>query len=91
MSHHNFPNYDGNESPASTLVVLVLWIVTLLISVVNNAIHNTIHEPVTGITWLDISINILSKLAPAISTLLIYIINRKEINKFVKNIFKKKS
>lgn len=67
----------------NTVYGITLWICSILLSVVNATI------PYDN-SWLDITLEILSKLSPLISTFFIYIINKKEIDAFFKEKVKRK-
>lgn len=66
----------------NTVYGVSLWVCSILLSVVNASI------PYDN-SWVDVTLEILSKLSPLISTLFIYIINKKEIDKFFKERFKR--
>lgn len=66
----------------NTIYGVALWICSILLSIVNVTI------PYDN-SWLDITLEVLSKLSPLISTFFIYIINKKEIDKFFKEKIKR--
>lgn len=80
MQHNDFS--DGDNFILQ-IYGIVLWVCSVTIGIINNSLH---YED----SWVDTILEILSKLAPLISTFFLYIINRKEINKFFKTLKNKK-
>lgn len=81
MQHNNLDPFG--QSPLLQIYGIILWICSISMSMANTAVH---YDD----SWVDITLEILSKLAPLVSTFFIYIINRKEIDRFFKERVRRK-
>ena len=84
MQHNNLPDLDPNgNNIILQLYGVVLWVCSVTLGLITTTLK---YED----SILDTILEILSKLAPLLSTFFLYIINRKEINKFFKMLKQKK-
>ena len=84
MQHNNLPdlNPNGNNNVLQ-LYGVVLWVCSITLGLITTSLK---YED----SIVDTVLEILSKLAPLLSTFFLYIINRKEIDKFFKTLKRKK-
>lgn len=75
------PDIDPNNK----ILAIVLWLYTMAVGYVTNTYTDPVQ--ITQIHWLDIILEIISKLTPLLSTLFLYIINKKQIDAFFKHKF----
>lgn len=84
MQHNSLPDLDPNgNNIILQMYGVVLWISSITLGLITTTLK---YED----SILDTILEILSKLAPLISTFFLYIINKKDINKFFKTLRSKK-
>lgn len=78
---NNFPNFDtGPNNIILQLLGFALWTSSMATGVVATTL------PDTGPTWQDVILNMIAKSSPLISTWFLYIINRKTIDTYFKQV-----
>jgi|688.fasta_scaffold23727_11 hypothetical protein len=82
-------SYMPDVDPSNKILAVILWVYTLVVGAITNTIQIPTHE-LTNISILDIILDIISKLTPVISTIFLYIINKKAIDTFFKSKFRKR-
>jgi len=74
------------NNPILQMYGFSLWVCSIILGLATNGI--SIDQ--NYLSWLDVCLNIIGKLAPLISTFFLYIINRREIDKYFREKFKRK-